>query len=70
MAKVKEQIPGAIGGSDLYTLSEIKRRLGLSSWAMWRARRDGLRVYKIAQHRYVLGRDYIAYVESTGHSES
>jgi len=60
------RIPGQIGASDLYTIAEIKRRLGLSSWAMWRARRCGLKVYKIAHQRYVLGKDYIAFVESAG----
>jgi len=66
MAKEATKIPGQIGASDLYTIAEVKRRLGLSSWAMWRARRSGLKVYKISRHRYVLGKDYIAFVESTG----
>lgn len=66
MAKEVIRIPGQIGASDLYTVAEVKRRLGLSSWAMWRARRSGLKVYKISHHRYVLGKDYIAFVESTG----
>ncbi len=66
MAKVATQIPGQIGANDLYTIAEVQRRLGLSSWAMWRARRSGLKVYKISRHRYILGKDYIAFVESTG----
>jgi hypothetical protein len=66
MADTKAKPPGSIGGSDLYTIDELRRRLGLSSWAMRRARRSGLKVYKIARVKYVLGRDYIAYVESTG----
>ena len=66
MAKKTTNIPGQIGASDLYTIAEVQRRLGLSSWAMWRARRRGLKVYKISRHRFILGKDYIAYVESTG----
>jgi hypothetical protein len=66
MADAKAKPPGSIGGSDLYTIDELQRRLGISSWSMRRAQRHGLRVYKIARTKYVLGRDYIAYVESTG----
>ena len=66
MAKVATAIPGHIGSSDLYTIAEVKRRLGLSSWAVWRARRSGLKVYKISRRRYILGKDFIAFVESTG----
>jgi hypothetical protein len=66
MAAAKAKPPGSIGGSDLYTIDELKHRLGLSSWAMRRAQRQGLTVYKIARTKYVLGRDYIAYVEATG----
>ncbi len=67
MAKEATRIPGQIGASDLYTIAEVQRRLGVSSWAMWRARRSGLKVYKISRQQYVLGKDYIAFVESTGH---
>lgn len=66
MLKEATRTPGQIGASDLYTIAEVQRRLGLSSWAMWRARRRGLKVYKISRHRFILGKDYIAYVESTG----
>ncbi len=65
MAKEATKVPGQIGASDLYTIAEIKRRLGLNSWTMWRARRLGLKVYKISRRRYVLGKDFIAFVEST-----
>ena len=66
MAKETTHIPGLIGASDLYTIAEVKRRLGLSSWEMWKARRNGLKVYKISRNQYILGKDYIAFVESTG----
>jgi len=66
MAKAATQIPGQIGASDLYTIAELKRRLGLSSWSMWKARRSGLKVYRISHRLYVLGKDFIAFVENTG----
>jgi hypothetical protein len=66
MAKEATHIPGQIGASDLYTITEIKRRLGLNSWTMWKARRRGLKVYKISRRLYVLGKDFIAFVENTG----
>ena len=66
MAKEATKIPGQIGASDLYTIAEIKRRLGLSSWYMWRARQSGLKVYKISRRPYFLGKDFITFVESTG----
>ena len=66
MGKTTTQVPGSIGASDLYTIGEFKRRLGLSSYAMWQARRNGLKVYTLARQRYVLGKDYIAHVEAAG----
>ena len=66
MANAATKTPGQIGASDLYTIEEFKRRLGLSSLAMWKARRRGLKVYKISRQQFVLGKDYIAFVESTG----
>ncbi len=66
MPEVSAKPAGSIGGNDLYTIDELKLRLGLSSWAMRRAQRQGLTVYKIARRKFVLGRDYIAYVETTG----
>jgi hypothetical protein len=66
MAKTTTQVPGSIGASDLYTIGEFKRRLGLSSYAMWQARRNGLKIYTLARQRYVLGKDYITHVEAAG----
>jgi hypothetical protein len=66
MVKKIPQVPGAIGASDLYTVGEFQRRLGLSSWNLWRAKRNGLKVYRLNGHHYVLGKDYIEYVEEAG----
>jgi len=66
MARKTVQVPGSIGASDLYTIDEFRRRLGLSSWSLWRAKRNGLRVYRLSGRHYVLGKDYIQYVEEAG----
>ena len=61
----KKSLPGSITEKDLYTVQELKKRLGLSSWTLWRARRRGLRTHKVSFRRQlVLGRDFIAYLES------
>ena len=59
----KKQIAGSISEKDAYTLHELKQRLGLSMWSMWRARRHGLKVRKIGRLEFVLGRDFITYLE-------
>ena len=66
MVKKTTQVPGSIGASDLYTFGEFQRRLGLSSWNLWRAKRNGLKVYRLNGQHYVLGKDYIEYVEEAG----
>ncbi len=60
----KPKIAGSISEKDAYTLRELKRRLGLSTLAIWRARWDGLKVRKMCSRRFVLGKDFIAYLES------
>ena len=57
---------GHISADSLYTLDEIKRRLGLGAHAMRQARRKGLAVRRIGRRGYVLGKDLLAYVESAG----
>lgn len=56
--------PGLVSSDCLYTLDEIRDRLGLGQAAMRQARRAGLPVRKIGRRRYVLGRDLLAYVEA------
>lgn len=55
--------PGAITGDELYTLDEIRQRLGLGVAAMRSARRQGLRVRRIGRRGFVLGKDLISYVD-------
>lgn len=55
---------GVVRQDDLYTLTEFKRRVGLSDGALRKARRSGLRVSYAHRRGYVLGRDWIDYVQS------
>ena len=64
MQMAKKQIAGSISEKDAYTLHELKRRLGLSVWSVWRARRRGLKVRKMGGREFVLGRDFMAYLEN------
>jgi len=60
----KTQIPGVISDKDVYTTRELRRRLGLSAWSTWRMSRKGLKVHRIARRKFVMGRDFIAYLDS------
>jgi hypothetical protein len=54
---------GRIAADELYTLAEIKLRLGLGAAALRTARRRGLKVRKIGRRGFVLGKDVIAFIE-------
>ena len=60
--------PGEIKGDSLYTLAEVKARLGLGLTAMRTARRNGLKVRRIGRRGFVLGEDLLAYVRDSGTS--
>ena len=75
MATSEDPSTGVIHPEELYTLSAIKRRLGVRAATMRAARRAGLRVYYVHKHAYVYGRDWIEYVlgseqPQNGHSNS
>ncbi len=53
---------GVIRPDELYTLTEIKQRLGVKAATLRAARRAGLRVYYVHRNGYVYGRDWIDYV--------
>ena len=59
----KKPIVGSISEKDVYTLKELKQRMGLSTLATWRARWGGLKVRKMYGRRYVLGKDFITFLE-------
>ncbi len=56
---------GAVAAGELYTLTELKRRLNLKDYAIRRARQRGLKVRKIGRVAYVLGRDVIDHLKAT-----
>ena len=53
---------GVVRPDELYTLNELKHRLGITDSTLRAARRGGLRVYYRHKHAYVYGRDWIEYV--------
>jgi hypothetical protein len=57
---------GRISADELYTLEEVKARLGLGVAALRTARRHGLKVRRIGRRGYLLGRDVMDYVERAG----
>ena len=59
-------VRGVIRPDELYTLNELKHRLGVTSSTLRSARRGGLRVYYRHRHAYVYGRDWIEYVLMSG----
>ena len=67
MATNEDSSSGVIHPDELYTLSAIKRRLGVREATMRAARRAGLRVYYVHKHAYVYGRDWIDYVLGSEH---
>jgi len=62
----KDDDLGEIRGDSVYTLDEIKKRLGLGIAAMRSARRQGLRVRRVGRRAFVLGRDVVAFLEAVG----
>ena len=57
---------GRISANELYTLEELRARLGLGAAALRTARRRGLKVRRIGRRGYVLGKDIMEYVERAG----
>lgn len=56
--------PGVISLNSAYRLDEAKRRLGMSEHAMRQARRRGLKVRYVGRRGYLLGRDWLAFLET------
>ena len=67
MAIVTE--PASIEPDVLYRLDELQRRCGLAKHGMRMARRAGLKVSYLHRRCFVLGRDWIDYVQSHGAAE-
>lgn len=60
---------GPIEPHILYPLPELQARAGLGNAAMRTARRAGLKVKYAGGRGYVLGLDFIEYVEANGKDE-
>jgi hypothetical protein len=61
--------PGVVRADELYTLDELKRRLGVEVYALRQMKRAGLRVVQFGRRSYVLGRSVLEFfegVESNG----
>ena len=55
---------GPIEPHILYPLADLQARSGMGVGALRTARRQGLKVLYTAGRGYVMGRDFIAYIES------
>lgn len=60
--------PGVIRESESYTVAEFRRRAGLGDFAFREVRRAGLRIIAVGKKRYVLGKDWIAFLND--HAET
>jgi len=56
-------VVGEISAACAYTIAEFSRRTGLGRWAIRSLRRDGLVVHRAAGRNFILGQDWITYLE-------
>jgi hypothetical protein len=61
-SRKRTDIAGEIHADSMYTLSEIHARLGLGTYALRQARKQGLPVRKIGRRSFVLGKDLLSFV--------
>lgn len=54
---------GAIAADQSYPLPTFMRLTGLSLWAMRQARRKGLKLRTVGRRKFVLGSDWLKYLE-------
>jgi len=52
-----------------YPLDVFRAATGMQEWSMRKARRSGLRVVYVGGRGWVLGKDWIAFLERKGRSE-
>jgi len=55
-------VPGVLSADEVYTLHELQRRLRLGRHALRAMRRRGLRVHRVANRGFVVGRDFLDFV--------
>lgn len=63
---LESPVEQVIHADALYTLDEIKRRLGVSSDTLRTMRRSGFVVRRVGNRRVVLGDELIAWVRGNG----
>lgn len=56
---------GEITADAAYALREFQRRTGMADTALRHARQRGLRVRAVGRKRFVVGADWIAFLEAT-----
>lgn len=56
--------PGEIRGDAVYTLEEFERRTQLGKKSLRTARRNGLAVHRAGRRSYVIGKDFIDYLNT------
>jgi hypothetical protein len=55
---------GEIRGDSVYPLEVFRQRTGLDTWAMRQARRAGLKVRRVGRRAFIIGADFLRYLES------
>jgi len=61
---------GFISVFELYTLDELKMRMGWTTSSLRSARRNGLRLLGFGKRRYARGRDVIRFLETQAAEQS
>ncbi|MGI9458396.1 MAG: hypothetical protein ACR2NF_00215 [Pirellulales bacterium] len=62
MATVQQNSPGTITKDTIYSLPEVKSRLGISDSGLREARRKGLPIHRLGKRGFVSGAELIAFV--------
>ncbi len=68
--KPAKQECGEISRDASYTLGELSKRTGLKRDALRSARQKGLRVVYLHNRGYVLGRDWLSYIDDQGSADT
>ncbi len=58
--------PGVIRADEVYTVSEFRKRSGLGDFAFRKVRQSGLRIVDVGKKRFILGTDWIKYLNEIG----
>jgi len=62
----RSDLPAVIEPDKLYRLDEFCRIAGVKEWALRQLRRNGLKVHRLGNRRWIKGADFIALVEQQG----